>query len=235
MRSDNDAASKPARRITRSRLAKPLLTSLGTVTMLAASSFVLLAVASTGSAKPWDWTRADPAAALGRYQYCGHQGLGAIGCMLSSGFRPAAAAPATAAVQEPTQPLVSVATVQDQAPAQQQAQAQGSASGKAGRAAPAASRHGSAPPATTTHHLVQLQPGESTDDILTACRTAMQAAQGTAATTEVTDECVAALQPRCPAVRMPQAQGAAAIDELQAACQPAPSPSASPGHWGGDE
>jgi hypothetical protein len=231
MRSENDAAGKPARRITRSRLAKPLLTSLGTVTMLAASSFVLLAVASTGSAKPWDWTRTDPAAALGRYQYCGHQGLGTIGCMLSSGFRPAAAAPATAAVQQPTQPLMSVATVQDQAPAQ----APGSASGSAGRAAPAASRHGSAPPATTTRHLVQLQPGESTADILTACRTAMQAAQGTAATTEVTGECVAALQPRCPAARMPQAQGAAAIDELQAACQPAPSPSASPGHEGGDD
>src|SRR5262252_3324269 len=81
-------ATRPKRRVTRSRLAKPLLTSMGGITMLAASTFVLLAVASTGSAKPWDWGRADPAAAL---RVCGTQGLGAIGCMLSAGFRPAAA------------------------------------------------------------------------------------------------------------------------------------------------
>ena len=232
MRSEKEGAGKPGRRITRSRLAKPLLTSLGTITMLAASSFVLLAVSSTGSAKPWDWTRADPAAAIGRYQFCGHQGLGAIGCMLSSGFRPATAA--APAAQDPEQPLVSVATVQDepQAPAATQAPA----SGGAGRASSTSSHHAAA--AATTHRLLQVQPGESADDILAACQTAMQAAQGAAATTEVTDECVAALQPRCPAVRMPQAQGAAAIQELDAECRsaaPAPSPSASPEHEPGDE
>ena len=117
MRSELADANRPKRRITRSRLAKPLLTSMGSFTMLAASTLVLLAVASTGSARPWDWTRADPAAALGRYQACGHQGLGAIGCMLSAGFRPADAAPAPAGGTRVLQPLVSVATVQDQAPA----------------------------------------------------------------------------------------------------------------------
>jgi hypothetical protein len=220
----------------RSLLAKPLLTSLGTITMFAASSFVLLAVASTGSAKPWDWTRADPAAAIGRYQFCGHEGLGAIGCMLSSGFRPAAAAPAQAAVPQDQQPLVSVATVQDPAPTQETAAAPGSANGTGSSSQ--ASRHGNAGPAPTasaTHHLVPLRPGETTTEILAACQAAMQAAQGSAATTEVTDECVTALQPRCPGIRMPQAQGVAAVQELQSECEPAPSPSASPDDRGGDD
>src|SRR5262245_48659050 len=83
---------RPKPRITRSRLAKPLLTALGSTSMLAASTFVILAVSSTGSVRPWDWLRADPALAAGRLQVCGHQGAGAIGCLLSGGFRPAAAA-----------------------------------------------------------------------------------------------------------------------------------------------
>src|SRR5205807_9607143 len=69
-----------------------------------------------GSVRPWDWTRTDPSAAVTRYQVCRPQGLGAVGCMLSASFRPAAAAPAPAAARQTTQPLFSQATVQDPAP-----------------------------------------------------------------------------------------------------------------------
>jgi hypothetical protein len=75
---------------------------------------VVLAVASTGSAKPWEWTRTDPSLAMSRYQACAQQGLGAIGCMLSSGFHPASAAAGPARSQD--QPLFSVATIQDPMP-----------------------------------------------------------------------------------------------------------------------
>src|SRR5215472_2493236 len=153
MRSELADANRPKRRITRSRLAKPLLTSMGSVTMLAASTFVLLAVASTGSAKPWDWTRADPAAALGRYQACGHQGLGAIGCMLGAGFRPANAALAPAGSTRALQPLVSVATVQDQAPG-----AAPAARTASGSAAHGTSGSGSAAREHESQHLVTVAP-----------------------------------------------------------------------------
>jgi hypothetical protein len=225
MRSELADANRPRRRITRSRLAKPLLTSMGSITMVAASTFVLLAVASTGSARPWDWTRADPAAALGRYQACGHQGLGAIGCMLSAGFRPASAAPAASGTNRALQPLVSVATVADQEPAgaSSSAGASRSASGSTG---------GHATTGTGAHasqHLVALQPGESTSAVVSACLAAMKTAQtqGAAAMTEVEDECESALQSRCPAVRMPQTQGTTAIQEMEDECA-APRPSASP-------
>jgi len=102
--------SRPASRLTRSRFAKPLLTSLGTATMIVASTFVVVAVSSTGSLRPWDWMQADPSAAVSRYRDCGQQGLGAIGCMLSSGFRPAAASGGS---HRSSQPLFSTATVQD--------------------------------------------------------------------------------------------------------------------------
>lgn len=215
-------ANRPRRRITRSRLAKPLLTSMGTITMLAASSFVLLAVASTGSAKPWDWTRADPAAAL---RVCGHQGLGAIGCMLSAGFHPANAAGAPA-TNRAGQPLMSIATMPDQEPTGATGNAQGV---KTGSGSTGQSRSGAS---TGAHpqHLVTVPAGATTDDVLTACANAMKTAQtqGAAAMTEVEDECESALQSRCPAVRMPQAQGATAIAEMRDECEPPHSPAPSP-------
>jgi len=226
MRSELADANRPKRRITRSRLAKPLLTSMGSITMVVASTFVLLAVASTGSARPWDWTRADPAAALGRYQACGHQGLGAIGCMLSAGFRPASAAPAPAGSNRALRPLVSVATVQDEAPAAASSSAPGARTGSGSASGHSGSR--------ASQHLVTVMPGASTSDVISACTAAMKTAltRGAAAETEVVDECEADLQSRCPAVRMPQAQGAAAIQELEDECaaprSPAPSPSATP-------
>jgi hypothetical protein len=231
MRSELTDANKPRRRITKSKLAKPLLTSMGSITMLAASTFVLLAVASTGSARPWDWTRADPAAALGRYQACGHQGLGAIGCMLGAGFRPANAASAPAGSNRALQPLVSVATVQDQpADASSSTAAARTGSGSTGHARTGTGAGtGSGSTAGERQHLVTVQPGESTDDVIAACAAAMKTAQtqGAAAMTEVLDECESALQSRCPAVKMPQTQGAAAIQEMEDECA-APRPSASP-------
>lgn len=193
--------------------------------MLAASTFVVLAVSSTGSARPWDWTRADPAAAVSRYQLCGRQGLGAIGCMLSAGFVPASGAPAAG---HRAQPLFSVATVQDQAPA--------GTSGSGGRARPAtpgstsSTRSGSA--GEESGHLVKLPANASTDDVFIACQTAMKAAQtqGTAAMAEVEDECEADLASRCPAAMRPlQGEGTTAIQELEDECgTPTPQPSASP-------
>jgi hypothetical protein len=205
----------------RSKLAKPLLTSLSAVTMLAASSFVLLAVSSTGSAKPWDWTRANPSAALSRYELCGRQGLGAIGCMLSASFHPAAAAEgASGDAHQSQQPLFSVATVADQAPAETPG------------TRPAAPAPGGA---ASTHrpndtagvqHLVKLPPNATMADVLAACRAAMTAAQtqGAATMKEVVTECEADLEPRCPAaMQPPTVQGAAAIQELESECRP-PSP-----------
>jgi hypothetical protein len=233
MRSELADANRPKRRITRSRLAKPLLTSMGSITMLAASTFVLLAVASTGSAKPWDWTRADPAAALGRYQACGHQGLGAIGCMLGAGFRPAAAASAPAGSTRALQPLVSVATVPDQASSSTSDPA-GASRTTSGSTSPAHTGAHSSSGSGAPQHLVVVRPGASTSDVINACVAAMKTAQtqGAAAMTEVVDECEADLQSRCPAVRMPQAQGATAIQEMEDECaaprSPSPNPSATP-------
>jgi hypothetical protein len=234
MRSELSDANKPKRRITRSRLAKPLLTSMGTITMLAASSFVLLAVASTGSAKPWDWTRADPAAAASRYQVCGHQGLGAIGCMLSASFRPASAAPSQSGTNRALQPLVSVATVQDQVPADASA-----GSGSATRTASSPKTGGrSGSTAGATHRLVNLRPGASMADVIAACTAAMTTAQtqGATAMKEVEVECEAGLQSQCPAVKMPQTQGAAAVQEMENECMPtrSPAPAPSPSHGGDD-
>jgi hypothetical protein len=235
MRSEVADANRPKRRITRSRLAKPLLTSMGSITMVAASTFVLLAVASTGSAKPWDWTRADPAAALGRYQACSHQGLGALGCMLSAGFRPASATTTPAGSTRALQPLVSVATVPDEA----SVSAAGSPAGArttSGSTGHAGSGSGTEPAERSPQHLVTVAAGATTQQVINACVAAMKTAQtqGAAAMTEVVDECESDLQSRCPAVRMPQLQGAAAIQEMADECAPprspvpSPSPSATP-------
>jgi hypothetical protein len=222
-------ASKAKPRITRSRIAKPLLTSLGTVTMLATSSLVLLAVSATGSARPWDWTRADPSAAVSRYQVCGQQGLGAIGCMLSASFRPASAAPATGTAggaHQPRQPLFSVATVQDAAPAQAGGASQRTAPPSAPVATAGSRSHAAGSSAAGTQHLVEVPANATTDDVFAACQAAMKTAQsqGAAAMKEVEVECGADLATRCPAaVKTPQAQGAAAIQELETECR-APMP-----------
>jgi hypothetical protein len=202
----------------RSRIAKPLLTSLGTITLLAASSFVVVAVSSTGSAKPWDWTRADPSAAVSRYQICGHQGLGAVGCMLGSSFRPASAAAGTtpAGARTARQPLFSVATVQDPAP--------GEAPGQ-----PAKPTTGRAPTSgTRPDRLVKVPSNASTADVLAACQAAMKTAQAeTNASTKDADtkavemECEADLAAKCPAAaKPPQATtGPAVMQELQDECR----------------
>src|SRR5215831_2002603 len=201
-------ANRPRRRVTRSRLAKPLLTSMGTITMLAASSFVLLAVASTGSANPWDWTRADPAAA---FRACGHQGLGAIGCMLSAGFHPAAAS-AQNGSNRSQQPLMSVATVADQV------SSDGSSSAQGARTASSSSSHsrsGAATGAGHPAHLVNVPAGATTQQVLAACAAAMKTAQtqGAAAMNEVADECETDLEGRCPAAKPSPAPAATVVQE----------------------
>jgi hypothetical protein len=200
----------------RSRVARPLLTSLGTVTLLAASSFVVLAVSSTGSMRPTDWTHTDLSAATSRYQLCAKQGLGAIGCMLGSGFRPAAAADSGA--RQSSKPLVSVATVQDEGP---------------GTSGPAwtPGRHWTSGGRPGSQHLVKLPPNASTAEVLAACQAAMKTAmaQGSAAMTEVEDECEADLESHCPAAtRTTATTGPAAMKEFEDECG-FPTPNPSPG------
>jgi hypothetical protein len=192
--------------------------------MLAASTFVLLAVASTGSARPGDWGRADPAAAV---RLCGPQGLGAIRCMLSGAFRPASAASTPAGAHRALQPLMSVATVPDQVSGDASATGSrtGSGSKSGGRSSAGTSR---------TQHRVAVPAGATTDDVLAACATAMKTAQtqGAAAMREVADECEADLESRCPTVKTPTASGTMAVQEMRDECEPprspAPSPSGSP-------
>jgi hypothetical protein len=216
-------ANRPKRRITRSRLAKPLLTSMGTITMLAASSFVLLAVASTGSANPLNWMRADPAAAL---RTCGHQGLGAVGCMLSAGFHPAAASGQNGSNRS-QQPLMSVATVADQVASDGSSSAQGS---RTGSGSTGHSRSGATTGAAHPQHLVNVPPGATTQQVLAACAAAMKTAQtqGAAAMSEVADECETDLEGRCPAVKPSPSPAATAIQELEDECEPPHSPMPSP-------
>jgi hypothetical protein len=199
--------------------------------MLAASTFVLIAASSTGSLKPWDWSRADPSAAGGRYQLCGQQGLGAIGCMLSSAFRPASAVPGAAAPagsHRAQQPLYSVATVQDMPPATTSGSSQATA---------AAPSHGSASGSHSGtsggwQHMVRLPAHASTSDVVVACQAAMKTAQtqGAAAMTEVEKECEADLAPTCPAAaRATQTPSTAQLQELETECT-APAPQEPAGH-----
>jgi hypothetical protein len=186
--------------------------------MLAASTFVLLAVASTGSARPSDWTRVDPAAAV---RLCAHQGLGAVGCMLSGAFRPASASHGSGA-NRALQPMMSVATVPDQESGDGFAQGARTGSG---------TRSGTKSGSSANHtHRVNVPAGASMDDVLAACATAMKTAstQGATAMKEVEDECESDLESRCPTVKTPAATGATAITELRDECEPSRSPSPRP-------
>jgi hypothetical protein len=111
---------KPNPRMTRSKVAKPLLTSLAVATLLAGAAFATVAASSTGSLKPWDWSHASWPVAAARYQACTQQkaGLDVFGCMLTAGARPAAAADAPAAASAHRgAPPTSVVTIHDPAPA----------------------------------------------------------------------------------------------------------------------
>jgi hypothetical protein len=115
---------KPNPRLTRSKVAKPLLTSLAAATLLAGAAFATVAASSTGSLKPWDWSHASWSGAAIRYQVCTQQkeGLDVFGCMLTSGVRPASVADVpAAAVAHKGAPLTSVVTIHDPAPAVQAA------------------------------------------------------------------------------------------------------------------
>lgn len=106
---------RPKPRAKRSKLAKPLITSLGAATLVASSAYVILAAAATGSTRPSDWTRVDWSRAVGNYGVCMEQarGFGVVGCMLRMGTRPVlAAAPAT----NRAAPIYSVAMMPDPAP-----------------------------------------------------------------------------------------------------------------------
>lgn len=105
---------KPAR----SRLGRPVITSLAGVTLLAGATFVMVAIASTGSTRPWDWTRADLPGALARYQLCQKhsQGLAFAGCMLAAGSRSGDQPAYTSTSARGQLPLPAAPTVDDIAP-----------------------------------------------------------------------------------------------------------------------
>jgi hypothetical protein len=144
---------KPNPRLTRSKVAKPLLTSLAVATLLAGAAFATVAASSTGSLKPWDWSHASWSVATIRYQACTQQkgGLDVFGCMLTAGVRPASAAdaPAAAAAHRGA-PLTSVVTIHDPAPAGQAAPP----AVKPGPTAGASPGTGSAAGTGSHHHVV---------------------------------------------------------------------------------
>lgn len=207
-------AIKPKSRLTRSRLARALLTSIATVTPLATSSSVVVATSSTGSLQPWDWTRVSLSGAASRYQACDHQtgGPGAIWCMLSSGFRPASAAGPHANAYR-SQPVFSLATIQDSAPASQAPTARPGSR-------PVSAR-GSTQGVPSGTQLVHVPRNATREDVYTACRTAMKTAQsqGSAAMNEAEAECQSYYGSYCQAATKPlQAQGVAAIHEMGRDC-----------------
>jgi hypothetical protein len=111
-------------RLTKSKVAKPLLTSLAAATLLAGGSFAAVSAASTGSLQPWKWSHASWSGATVRYQACTQQaqGLDVFGCTLSPGARPGSAADAAAgAGAHGAAPPTSVVTIHDPAPAGQAA------------------------------------------------------------------------------------------------------------------
>jgi hypothetical protein len=143
--------AKPKPRLKQSRVAKPLLTSLATATLLAGAFFATVAAYSTGSLQPWRWSHANWSVAAVRYQACAQQGqgVGVFGCMLRAGIRPASAAdmPAGGAAQKGA-PMYSLQTIHDPAPPAQPG-------------ASSASTHSSAPPTGSTagpgsQHVVSL-------------------------------------------------------------------------------
>lgn len=224
-------ASKPKSRLTRSRVAKPLLTSLGTITLLLGSTFVVVATSSTGSLNPSDWRQANLSGASSRFQFCGKQGVGAIGCMLSTGFAPASAASGSIRSAK-AQPLIVTATMQDMQP-------------PAGSSSAGATKAGSRPAGAhgggswTKASLVHLPSTATRTDVLAACQTAMKTAmsQGAAAAQEVVDECRDDYSSTCKVqMRTPTQQGMTAIKEMDDECsayqrQGSPSP---PSSWPDD-
>jgi hypothetical protein len=104
-------------RLTKSKVAKPLLTSLAAATLLAGGSFAAVSAASTGSLQPWKWSHASWSGATVRYQACTQQtqGMDVFGCMLSLGAKPASAADAAAGAHSAA-PRTSVVTIHDPAP-----------------------------------------------------------------------------------------------------------------------
>jgi len=180
------------RSVVRSRVAKPLLLSVGVATLLSAAVFVVAAVSSTGSTLPWDWTRMDWTVAGSRYAACSQHGQGpaALGCMLgaSGGQRSAGS---TAGASQSVGPVYSVATIQDPAPAAGPAARPApktAARPSAARSVPAAAQS-----AAVAQHLVSLPANPTRAQVDAACQSALRAAQsqGPAAVAEVRAECAA--------------------------------------------
>jgi hypothetical protein len=193
--------------VIKSRVAKPLLTSVGVGTLLCAAVFAIAAVSSTGSTLPWDWTRMDWSVAGNRYTACSQhdQGPATIGCMLGTGTgasRPAVSG--SSAAGQAVAPVYSVATIQDPAPAAAPA-AKPAAPKAAARPGTARSVPSAAPAAgqsaAATAHLVTLPANPTRAQVDAACQSALRAAQaqGPAVVSEVQAECAAYRQALPPA------------------------------------
>jgi hypothetical protein len=174
--------------------------SLGVLTLLVSGAYVALAAMAAGSARPQDWVRLDWAAVGSHYQLCVQRdGSGALGCMLSASARPVAAAAPASAVTPRVPPIYSVAVIPApgaapiaRAPASRAAAAP--ASHTPASHAPAAP---TGPPAVVAApvRLVQVPANATHDQIVSACQAATRAAQaqGPAAIQEVQRECAALL------------------------------------------
>lgn len=170
--------ARPKPRPTRSRVAKPLLTSLGAATLVGGIAFVVFAAATTGSLRPTDWTGASVPAAQVQYAACSQQaqGLDVVGCMFRMGTRPALAAGAPASRRGPQ---FSVATIED------------TASGTQAGASHAAQAKSGGTAARTGAPLVHVAAHPTREEVEAACTSAMRTAQteGAAEVREVEDEC----------------------------------------------
>jgi hypothetical protein len=193
-----DLRSTPARprpRPARSRIAQPLIISLGVLTFLVSGAYVAMAATATGSARPRDWVRLDWAAVGSHYQLCVQRdGSGALGCMLSASARPVAVAQPTGAVTPRVPPIYSVAVIPAAAAAPvAKAPARRTAAAPASHATAATTR----PPAGAAApvRLVQVPANATHDQMVSACQAATRAAQaqGPAAIQQVQRECAALL------------------------------------------
>jgi len=166
--------------------------SLGVMTLLGGGSLVAMATTATGSARPQDWRQLDWAATGSHYQMCiQRDGPGALGCMLSAGARPVAAAEPAGAATPREAPYYAVVTVPDQtARPAARPPARQAATPKAPAATPASRIVPTAPAA-----LVLLPAQHTRDQAEAACQAATRTAQaqGPAAVQEVQRECAALL------------------------------------------
>ena len=104
----------PKSRPKRSRIAQPLILSLGILTFLASASYVVAAATATGSARPQDWLGVNWTVVGDHSSTCiQQQGAGALGCLLTASSRPLPSPAPAAAATPQSQPYYAVTVITD--------------------------------------------------------------------------------------------------------------------------